>query len=47
MNTPKRETNLQHLLVVGIDMFILDVLLPHSIGLPDLPVEVRPRILNV
>jgi hypothetical protein len=46
MNTSNYETNLQHLLIVRVDLVIVDVLLTHSIGLPELPVEVCPPLLD-
>jgi hypothetical protein len=46
LNTEKRKNNLQHLLVVGIDIFIIDMLFPHSVVLPELPVKIRPYIFD-
>jgi hypothetical protein len=46
LNADKCETNLQHLLVVGIDVIIIDVLLSHSVGLPELPVKIRPYVFD-
>jgi hypothetical protein len=42
----KSKTNLQHLLVVRINLFTIDVLLSHSVCLPDLPVEFCPPLLD-
>jgi hypothetical protein len=46
LNTEKCKTNLQHLLVVRIDVIIIDVLLPHSVGLPELPIKIRPYVFD-
>jgi hypothetical protein len=46
LNTEKCKTNLQHLLVVRINIFIINVLLPHSVGLPEFPVKIRPYFFD-
>jgi hypothetical protein len=46
LNTKKCKINLQHLLVVGIDIFVIDVLLPHSVSLPELPVKIGPYVFD-
>jgi hypothetical protein len=46
LNIENCKTSLQHLLVVGIDIFIIDVLLPHPVGFPELPVKIRPDLFD-
>jgi hypothetical protein len=46
LNTDKCKTNLQHLLVAGIDVIIIDVLLPYSIGFRELPVKICQYVFD-